>query len=90
MRVLASAMPCLGVTRGYEALERLWAKRAKEGRARRAKLGLNGWSKFAGVGTPEPEGLAEEEWDETLEGYEGGIEDWETAVDSFEGDWLVI
>jgi len=90
MRVLAMALPCLGVTRGYEALERLWAKRVKEGRARRAKLGLNEWSKLAGKGTSGPEGLGEEEWDETLEGYEGGIEDWDACVETFEGDWLVI
>ncbi|KAF8416842.1 fungal-specific transcription factor domain-containing protein [Tirmania nivea] len=79
MGFLVRAMPCIGVLRGYEALERLWTKRAKEGRARRA-----------GMGTSRPEGLAEEEWDEILEGYEGSIEDWEAAVDSFEGDWLVI
>lgn len=90
MGLLVRAMPCLGVLRGYEALERLWTKRAKKGRARRAGLGLNRWSKLAGMGTSRPEGLAEEEWDETLEGYEGGMEDWEEAVESFEGDWLVI
>jgi len=90
MGSLVRAMPCLGVLRGYEALKRLWAERAMRGRVRRAGLGLNGWSKLEGVGTSRPEGLAEEEWDETLEGYEGGTGDWEEAVRSFEGDWLVI
>lgn len=84
MRILAGAMPCQGVTRGYESLERLWAKRAKAGREKRARRGLSA------LRMGPPEGLMEGEWDENLEGYEGVVEEWELVVGGFEGDWLVI
>lgn len=83
MQLVCEEMPCLGVTRGFEALQRLWAKRARAARARRARSGLSYvWVK--------PEGLAERDWDEAWNGYEGGSEDWEVVVESFEGEWLVI
>ncbi|KAF8469483.1 fungal-specific transcription factor domain-containing protein [Kalaharituber pfeilii] len=90
---LIRGMPCMSVQRGGEALERLWRKRAKVARQMRRARGRQEFVYVTGVS---PSGSVidasghEPQWDPLLEGYEGGVEDWEAVIEALEGEWLVI